>query len=168
MKGLIRMNEKMRKVYEEEISNKVESIEEIDEAEFAIIGLLKDAGIPYETAIMSKMNYERFNEWNGRFDTYYVISIPETYIEKLRNEVPEELFNITPKFSELPEEEQKRINDIESELCSQDDFPDANFEEALNEWTEAAGKTKDINKSIRKNTKHINSCFKNWNSTYLA
>ena len=83
MKGRIQMNENMRKVYEVEISNKIESIEDIDEAEFAIIGLLKDAGIPYETAIMSKMNYERFNEWNGRFDTYYVISIPEKYIEKL-------------------------------------------------------------------------------------
>ena len=64
-----------------------ESIEDIDEAEFSVIDLLKTAGIPYQTEILSRINYERFNEWDGRYDTYYVISIPEKYIEKLRNEL---------------------------------------------------------------------------------
>ena len=158
----------MRKVYEVEISNKIESIEDIDEAEFSVIDLLKTAGIPYQTEILSRINYERFNEWDGRYDTYYVISIPEKYIEKLRNEFPEELFNITPKFSEFSEEEQKRINDIESELCNQDDFADANFEEALKGCTEAAEENKSINKSLRKNNRNINVWFNSWSGTYYA
>ena len=129
------MNENMRIVFEIGVTKEISSIEEINEEELPVLDLLKSEGIPYEISICSKINYENFDYWSdtGRYDNYYVVCVPEEYIERILRDFPKELFHITPKFSELPVEEQKRINDVESELCVEDDFADVDLEELAKE-----------------------------------
>ena len=137
-------------VYEEELERKVKSIEDIDVENIPVISLLKDEGVPYEIEIREKIDYERFNEWDSRYNKYLVIYVANEHIEKLKNVFPEEFLFIKPKFSELPEEEQKRINDVESELCIEDDFADANFERAMENWNGIINENKKTFKAIFK------------------
>ncbi len=60
------MKENMRIVYEIEVSNEIESVEDINEAEFPVLELLKSEGVPYQIDILKKMNYERFTKKNKR------------------------------------------------------------------------------------------------------
>ena len=143
------MNENMRKVYEEEINPEITNVEEINEDEIQIIQYLKEEGISYKKEICKKEIKENFYALEESSDTFFVISVPEEYVKKILEDLPDEFHDIEFRTSNLSDEELKELNKI----CADD-------------YESAVANTKTISEYLMENddtNKKIKKMYNKWN-----
>ena len=107
------MKENMRVIYDEDICEQIQSVDEIHEDTIEILELLKEHGIPYEKEIRMKLDSSNYDGWEERAVKYLAILVAEEDLPKVKECIPEELCCITKRFSELSEKEKQKLNTID-------------------------------------------------------
>ena len=139
------MKENMRVIYDEDICEQIQSVDEIHEDTIEILELLKELNIPYEKEIRMKLDSSNYDGWEERAVKYLAILVAEENLPKVRENIPEELCCITKRFSELSEEEKQRLNTID--FATEEDKiikPIENYEASLEKVLEDKRKRKNI------------------------
>ena len=139
------MKENMRVIYDEDICEQIQSVDEIHEDTIEILELLKEHGIPYEKEIRMKLDSSNYDGWEERAVKYLAILVAEEDLPKVKECIPEELCCITKRFSELSEEEKQKLNTID--FATEEDKiikPIENYEASLEKVLENKRERKNI------------------------